>query len=981
MNFPIIKCVIIFLMTGYSLIYSQQFLPSENVNSSYTINSVSSPSGFLYVASKKGISKYDGYRFINLSPQKAIWSSLFIDGDFIYYQDIEGLKKLNTSIDSTSVILKNKFTDQDPNNDHFTNIFVDSQGRIWSTDFNYVKYWSKQEQKLKTFLINSENKDLNKFSIFEPSENEVWIASTFGLFMWKEDTNTLQPYFDEQLSTLKYSSGYFTENSTVLLATEDGKIIEVNPKKKTFIVRNSLPENEIARGFFSKEKNVFVYTSKRIFQVKNESYIEIFNSEKNRINNVHFDKNTSVIWISTDKGLIKLPPVNPGIVILKSPIPDSKENNIISIIESSQSTIWVLNETGEVWKIDKGIWSLRFRNESIKCYTLNLIGKDVVLSTNVGLYILKENAFREIPLKEFSEGGIIKVLEISPQEIWVVFSHKRIKRYSWPEIQPLPDKFSNEEDFWKENQWNDILMDKEGIIWLAGWMPKGFGINRYDPVNHYFTDVSRKSINKDKSVFVGDYYNRIALSNSSNLLFSAYGGFNEADENGKIIKKVDINEYAISDSHIEGISADSNGNIFLATAAGLNVYRNNLDKVVPILKEDGIPTENLLNAFTMLKNGHLALGISNGIAIINPEKTLQSQLQNKLSISRIKINGTLQNSIKNNIELSKNQTDLTVYFSDLSFLDPIKVNYEYRFIEDKNWIDLGHNPELSLNHISPGKYHIQVRCKDNLLNTQQKMLTITVLANPPFFKSNLFYILLLLLIIAFVLFIQKYLTARKQKDAAYQQKIKETEMQMLRSQMNPHFMFNTLNSINSYIIQNKTEDASAYLTTFSKLMRNILQNSKEQWITLENELQTLKLYIDLESARLEHSFSYQIIVDNDVDEDRIKVPPLIIQPFVENSIWHGLRNKRETGNLIISVRKAGEDHLQISIEDNGVGREKSAQLKTNQVSHKSFGMEITNDRLKMLDPENSINIEDLSDGKNIALGTKVILTIKISDND
>ena len=108
---------------------------------------------------------------------------------------------------------------------------------------------------------------------------------------------------------------------------------------------------------------------------------------------------------------------------------------------------------------------------------------------------------------------------------------------------------------------------------------------------------------------------------------------------------------------------------------------------------------------------------------------------------------------------------------------------------------------------------------------------------------------------------------------------------------------------------------------------------------------------------------------------------LVIISHNVGAIWHGLRNKRETGNLIISVRKAGEDHLQISIEDNGVGREKSAQLKTNQVSHKSFGMEITNDRLKMLDPENSINIEDLSDGKNIALGTKVILTLKISEND
>ena len=164
-------------------------------------------------------------------------------------------------------------------------------------------------------------------------------------------------------------------------------------------------------------------------------------------------------------------------------------------------------------------------------------------------------------------------------------------------------------------------------------------------------------------------------------------------------------------------------------------------------------------------------------------------------------------------------------------------------------------------------------------------------------------------------------------------------------------------------------------------MRNILQNSKEQSITLDNELQTLRLYIQLESARLEHSFTYAINVDKNISEKDIYVPPLIIQPFVENAIWHGLRNKSEKGNLSISVYVNGANQLKIYVQDNGVGREKSAKLKTNQISHKSYGMEITRDRLKMLDSDNSVEIEDLHDAEKNALGTKVIITLKINEND
>lgn len=200
--------------------------------------------------------------------------------------------------------------------------------------------------------------------------------------------------------------------------------------------------------------------------------------------------------------------------------------------------------------------------------------------------------------------------------------------------------------------------------------------------------------------------------------------------------------------------------------------------------------------------------------------------------------------------------------------------------------------------------------------------------------------------------------------------LKEAEMQTLRSQMNPHFIFNTLNSINSYIIQSKSEAASGYLTTFSKLMRNVLELSRSKTITLKAELQTLELYLQLEALRLEHKFSYTIAVADEVEVELLKIPPLIIQPFVENAIWHGLHNKAENGHLLIDITEVENNRLKIIIEDNGVGRLASSKLKKGQTNHKSYGIDITINRIKMLDEGNEVRIIDLYQQEK-ATGTRI----------
>lgn len=268
--------------------------------------------------------------------------------------------------------------------------------------------------------------------------------------------------------------------------------------------------------------------------------------------------------------------------------------------------------------------------------------------------------------------------------------------------------------------------------------------------------------------------------------------------------------------------------------------------------------------------------------------------------------------------------------------------------------------------------------KDNKIKEEK-------LANSAFIKW--FFITgLLIIAIASIIFYRSLALKRKNEklkseheQAILKNHAAELEMQALRAQMNPHFIFNCLSSINRFILKNETEAASDYLTKFSRLIRMVLNNSKQSFITLEDELEMLRLYMDMERLRFKNSFDYSITFTNSIDIDNIFVPPLLLQPFVENAIWHGLMHKQGAGRLEITLSTSGKI-LTCIISDNGVGREKSAMLKSKSSSkEKSMGMRLTSERLALLnrnsEEKTNFHFEDISDENGNVAGTKVILKL------
>lgn len=224
---------------------------------------------------------------------------------------------------------------------------------------------------------------------------------------------------------------------------------------------------------------------------------------------------------------------------------------------------------------------------------------------------------------------------------------------------------------------------------------------------------------------------------------------------------------------------------------------------------------------------------------------------------------------------------------------------------------------------------------------------------------------------------------QKNLEDEYNKRIAEIEMKALRAQMNPHFLFNVLNSIKLYMVQNDAKTASVFLTKFSRLIRLILNNSKNKMVCLADELEALKLYIEMENFRFNDKFDFSIDLSKNVNADEIEIPPLILQPYVENAIWHGLMHKDNgRGNLSIDIHQSA-DTIRFIIEDNGIGREKSRSLNTRlATTHQSVGMEITEDRIQRTNQlygltanVDVVDLKDSQDGK--ATGTRVIINLPI----
>ncbi|MCB9245227.1 MAG: histidine kinase [Flavobacteriales bacterium] len=330
------------------------------------------------------------------------------------------------------------------------------------------------------------------------------------------------------------------------------------------------------------------------------------------------------------------------------------------------------------------------------------------------------------------------------------------------------------------------------------------------------------------------------------------------------------------------------------------------------------------------------------------------------------------------VEVDYNENLITLTFAALNFSRENSYAYKLQGF-DNDWIYTGRDRAAYYTRLAPGSYifKMKVANADGVYGNEVNALRIIV--RPPYWRTWWFFGILGLVLVGAVIGLVTIRT--KAVSRAYKHRLLELEMRALRSQMNPHFIFNSLNSIQYYVLKNEPRQAYNYLTKFSSLMRMILQNSRRRFISLHAEIDWLRTYLDLEKLRMENEMVYTIEMDDRLDAEQIFVPSMLLQPYVENAIIHGLLPKE--GERLLNIRFQREhDRIRCTISDNGIGRVRSRELNAQRSrKHKSQGLELTGERLEMLStkgkPKGQCIIRDLygSDGK--ATGTEVELILPI----
>lgn len=427
----------------------------------------------------------------------------------------------------------------------------------------------------------------------------------------------------------------------------------------------------------------------------------------------------------------------------------------------------------------------------------------------------------------------------------------------------------------------------------------------------------------------------------------------------------------------------TNNDLWIGTNNGLNLIdiRNLNRKSPPIFlynKAHGL-ISNEINELEG-SDDYIYIATNLGLTIIDRKKHKLTNFHPPIYINNVNIMKR-DTTILNSYQLNHNQNFITISFIGISFRDGGNLLYKYRLKGLSNeWISTN-NLEVEYAFLPPGTYKFEVIAINSEGNSSIEPAVIDFKISPPYWKTWWFISLVITMVLASGVTFYYYRLKIVKKEHALQNDINWYRQQALTRQMDPHFVFNTLNSIQSYIIKNDRLSSSQYLSKFARLMRLILNNSQKQAIPLGDEIAALNLYMELESLRFQQKFEFSIITDHSVDVDSCYIPAFLIQPFVENAIWHGIMGLNTQGIIRITFTRE-KDQLICQVEDNGIGRTQSMEMKSeNEKQKKSLGISLVETRLNLLNYFYSVNMKivftDLFNEDNSPAGTKVTINLPI----
>jgi ligand-binding sensor domain-containing protein len=930
----------------------RNFSTDQGLANSDVYDIVKDKKGYLWLATDNGLSKFDGIRFKNFFVEDGLASNsltaLGSIGDTLYIscyrtgvqqmirdrfkeklflnlsrisfirtagKDVYMFKQANVGKEKSGVYINNENL-----NNH--NVLY-SSNRSSRRDYFKVNYDSHEIFKNGNFFRKLPIPLFNEvlFGIDETPDGKLLIGSKGKYFIINQDnsfevaTSPLINSFEKIDIILKDH-----KNRTWFRDLYGKALVEINHKQYSINDLLNIDEGVVIRNIFFDESNNTIWIAtggKGIFCFYND-YLENYSLNQfglsNKINAIDFDF-TNRLWIGIQEGFFY------------------KEGEKILPFKNPQN--WLIGQ--KIQRVD---------NELILDYGYNSDG-----------HFLDETKFQnQIVFSSFSP--LVKIKNDKQitffNRNFLIFE-KKDSKWTNSEKYPLKKEWLNRRTIFTYFHQNDTTWvgSNKGLFFLLWSNDKKKVIEEMPfPKSEILTStIIDIKIDGEKNVFVLSEKGLSILRNGK-LIFE-----------GKSYKGQNI----LGSTCME---FDAQNRLWLGVKRGLLVFENT--KSFLINDKNGLNSSEINTLKYDTVNNQIWIGTNDGLSKIN----ISDFKKHTFSTPKLQILGisTLLGqyfSALGQFKFSNEQNSLRFHLSASDYESPQTVEFQYN-LDGKNWIKT--DSTLILPAISFGKHSIYFRVKnDNSDWSEKQKLAFEI--EPPFYLNWLFWLAMSLVIIGFVYFWFERNRRKQLKQIKLKRQIADLKQQSMASMMNPHFIFNALNSIQYYINTNDLLLVNEYLSKFGKLIRLNLDSAFNNSVNLKSELDFIELYLSLEKLRFSDKFDYKIIVSEALNIEETYLPPMFIQPFIENALIHGILPSNRKGEIIISINKKDSDLIEILIEDNGIGFEASSKLKKS--AHTSRSLSIIKQRIESMNDENKVNLiifeENIAPGKT---GGKVLINIK-----
>jgi len=947
--------------------------------------------GYIWIGTLGGLSKFDGINFENFSTNNGLLHNQIN----AIYKDHKGNIWLGTQGGVTvydGTTFNNYLFKEELNQNFVLSISEDKTGKLWfATDGGGIAFL--EDTSFSYITLPKGEKSNYIRDIFIDNNNNKWLSTRNGVSIIDHQLNII-----DTIKNINATQVFIDNKNTVWCSTfGDGVLQLVKDGCIKHTVESGLISNHI-RAFTKRSDGSFWFVSKNgITKYINGGFRNFTNKDgliDNNIKAVTEDIQGNLFFGSDGGGIIKFTNDN---FISYTQADGLSSNVVMSIVEDQENNIW-LSTYGEgismINKDETKHYSTQdgLGNNTVWC---SLLGKDGKLwfGTSTGLSVFNGNTFETFNTKQGLNAKKIYALnEDDKGNIWIgtkeglsVLFTENDSIYNYSEIVGLSRNIRyiyNEED-------------------IAIWFCSSDGLFRYDIKKHTAEKFDKSNGLPDNSVMTiaKDKENRLWVGTKNGLTIYLNGEFNTVQL---------PDNYA--SNNINFLQLDASNKLWIGTNFGL--YQLNLLDKDTFNKTDFIRYSNLdglkslecnQNASYIDSEKNLWFGTSYGlmkysltsenqtISLPNVQiKNIRLFFENK-DLSKYSEGIDDSTKLPRKLKLKYNKNHLTFDFVGIYHTSPDKVKYRFKLDGfDEKWQPITQSTFVTYSNIPFGDFTFKLSASTDLKHWTKPVL-FSFSIKPPFWFTWWFYLICIFSATSIIWLIakrRKKLVDDKRETQLILDKSKmlKLEQQALNSSMNRHFIFNALNSIQYYINRQDKIAANKYLSSFAKLVRKNLDSSLVNEIYLDDEIERIDLYLKLEEMRFQNKFDYKINVDISIEPQTIKIPSMLLQPFIENSIWHGILPRDKKGEIIINATKK-DNKLIIDIVDDGIGIEKSLEDKKGKTQHHdSKGMELTKGRIELVSKISNkecsiLGPTQIYNEKNEIAGTKVSIIISLHQDD